>query len=314
MRAAPPKSSGAHALSEARCRSPRTSTATSPRSTAICAATRDAALPARPRELGAGTGTPVLVGHNVFSPNPTVGMARQRRLAGARLLRSRHRSVAHRDSELGRTGRRPDRHRGHRRRQRSATSAHAAPGSPEHGVPDRARIGGHRPRRRRRGGQHPHALRPRRLEHHARKRRVGADLPQRPVSAARRRLPPLRARRARGARNAAHRGRTGPAARRSAGVRGQRITHRRCRTTDPVVGRLPDQRFAAAAARARAHAGLLGAVAGCGSTDRVRRRSHAQPAATPPARRRVRLRRGRRRGRSSPAAAYSPRPHRRKRR
>lgn len=63
----------------------------------------------------------------------------------------------------------------------------------------------------------------------------------------------------------------GPAARRPAGVRGQRVTHRRCGATDPVVGRLRGQRFAAAAARPRAHAGLLGALAGRGPTRGLRR-------------------------------------------
>ena len=51
-----------------------------------------------------------------------------------------------------------------------------------------------------------------------------------------------------------------------------------------LVGRLPDQSVAATAARPRTHAGLLGAVAGCGSAGGLRRRSHPQPAATAPTR------------------------------
>ena len=56
----------------------------------------------------------------------------------------------------------------------------------------------------------------------------------------------------------------GPAARQPARVRGQRSTHRRGGTARPMVERLPDQSVAATAARPRTHAGLLGAVAGCG--------------------------------------------------
>ena len=73
------------------------------------------------------------LGTTVFRHDSAVGMARQRRPAGAGLLRPGHRQMAHRGADLGRRGRRADRRRGHRRRQRSSAPAHAAARSPEHG-------------------------------------------------------------------------------------------------------------------------------------------------------------------------------------
>ena len=75
--------------------------------------------------------------------------------------------MAHRDPKLGHRGRRADGRRRHRCRQRPPTPAHAAPGSPQHRVPGRVRVGGHRPQRRGRRGQHPHPLRPRRAGTHS---------------------------------------------------------------------------------------------------------------------------------------------------
>ncbi len=132
-------------------------------------------------------------------------------------------------------------------------------------------------------------------------RQLGADVSQRPISDVRGGLPPLRTRRACGATITAHRGGSGRAARQSIDVRRQRVTRRCRRTVRPMVRRLPDQSVAATAARSRAHAGVLGAVAGCGSAGGLRRRSHPQPAAVAPARRPVRVRRKRRRRRGHPA-------------
>ena len=104
-------------------------------------------------------------------------------------------------------------------------------GSSADRLPRRAGPRGLRPRRRRRRREHPPALRPRRLEHHARGRRVGADIPQRPLSDPRTRLPALPPRRAGADLDAAVAGRRSGAAACPNGVRGQRVSRARSRSS-----------------------------------------------------------------------------------
>ena len=98
----------------------------------------------------------------LFPPNAAVGLAGQQPTCWCPIFRSRRRPMAHRDPKLS------SRSMADRVVDTvSATTApaYAAPGSPEHRVPGRVRGGGHRPQRRGHRHQHPHPLRPRRMEH-----------------------------------------------------------------------------------------------------------------------------------------------------
>ena len=122
---------------------------------------------------------------------PPAGCCRARRrrrdrvalVVAAAALRRRRRQPRAVDPRVRHHRRRPQDHRRHLHRQR--------PSDPGHGGAQPADAVPHRPRRRRlpaRGGRHgdlhPPPLRPRGLEHDARRRRVGADVPERA-------LPPL---------------------------------------------------------------------------------------------------------------------------
>ena len=159
-------------------------------------------------------------------------------------------------------------------------------GQSEHRLPRRAAASRLRPRRRRHRHQHPLAHRPRRLEHPAGGRLVGADLPERPLSDA----------------EADYRYFSPDGA-----ASGDGFDIVFADSVLPVGGsdravrrRPPTQRFAVAAAGPGAYPGIVGGVAGRRHARGVRRRPHPLPDPDREARRSVRVRRQRRRGHGHP--------------